>query len=128
MLPFLGAYFHVKNLRYPCIPSRDIHDQRTLQSDWTRVFWPKICAAEFFQIWGSHSKDRIFRYFISGYFQQKKDKILRKLKKDLYFPHFGHFFPILGQITIFLENPILPIFSASKFLLSTYLKGLHKTF
>ena len=28
---------HVKNQKYQLIPSRDIDDQRILQSDWTKV-------------------------------------------------------------------------------------------
>ena len=36
MLPFLMIISSQKNLRYPLIPSRDIDDQRLLQSDWTR--------------------------------------------------------------------------------------------
>ena len=35
MLPSLNDYFHAKLLRYRLIPSRDIDDQRILQSDWT---------------------------------------------------------------------------------------------
>ena len=30
MLPFLDDYLHVKNLRYPLIPSRDVGDHRIL--------------------------------------------------------------------------------------------------
>ena len=36
MLPSLEEYLHAKNLRYQMILSRDIVDQRILQSDWTR--------------------------------------------------------------------------------------------
>ena len=34
MLPFFDHYLHVKNLRDSLSPSRDIDDQRILQSDW----------------------------------------------------------------------------------------------
>ena len=32
---FFGNYFYAKNLRHSFSPSRDIDDQRILQSDWT---------------------------------------------------------------------------------------------
>ena len=38
MLPSLDKYLHAKNLRYQLIFSRDINDQRILQSDWLRTF------------------------------------------------------------------------------------------
>lgn len=72
MLPFIGEYFLVKNHWHPWIPSRDIHDQRMLQSDWAIEFYPKICEAEFSQVLGLHSaRQRIVRCFILSQFQQK---------------------------------------------------------
>ena len=38
MLPSLDEYAHAQNLRDRLIPSRDIDDQRILQSDWLRSF------------------------------------------------------------------------------------------
>ena len=38
MLPFRDDYLHALNLRYRLIPSRNIDDQRILQSDWLRAF------------------------------------------------------------------------------------------
>ena len=35
---FFGEYLHSKNQRYHCIASRDIDNQRILQSDWMRAF------------------------------------------------------------------------------------------
>ena len=39
-----------KNPRYQLVNSRDIDDQRILQSEWTRMFWPTTCEAGFSQI------------------------------------------------------------------------------
>ena len=36
MLPSLDDYLYAKNIRNHSIPSRDIDDQRILQSDWPR--------------------------------------------------------------------------------------------
>ena len=56
MLPFLGEYTHPKNQRYRCIASIVIVDQKVLQCDWTRAFWPTTCEAEFSQARSSHRK------------------------------------------------------------------------
>ena len=37
---FFGEYLHAKYQRYWNILSRETDDQRNLQPDWTRVFWP----------------------------------------------------------------------------------------
>ena len=36
MLPSLDGYLHAKHLRVPLIPSRDINNQKILQSNWMR--------------------------------------------------------------------------------------------
>ena len=64
MLPFLGEYLYVNNQKILIIPSRDIEDQRILESDWTRAFWPIICEAEFPRYWVCTGKERIVRFFI----------------------------------------------------------------
>ena len=38
MLPSLGDYLHVKNLREQLMPHRDIDDEIILHSDWLRAF------------------------------------------------------------------------------------------
>ena len=35
-LLYLGDYLHAKNLQYQLISSKDIYDQKILQSDWMR--------------------------------------------------------------------------------------------
>ena len=39
MLPFFYDYVHAKNLWDQLTSSRDIDDQRILQSDWLKVFY-----------------------------------------------------------------------------------------
>ena len=39
----------IQKIKY--FPSRDINDQRTLQSDWTRVLWCITCEAGFSQMY-----------------------------------------------------------------------------
>ena len=48
----LLMYLHAKNLRHRSIPSRDIGDQRILQSDWLRAFLAIIEEPDFFQTCG----------------------------------------------------------------------------
>ena len=38
MIPFIDGYLHVKNLRDHFITSKDIDDQRTMQSGCLRAF------------------------------------------------------------------------------------------
>ena len=38
-LPFMDVYQHAKNQSEGSTPSRDVSDQRFLQSDWSRAFW-----------------------------------------------------------------------------------------
>lgn len=38
------------------IPSRDIDDQKILQCDWRRAFWPTTCEPEFSQTSGLYQK------------------------------------------------------------------------
>ena len=38
MLPFFDDYLHAKNLQDRLTPSRDIDDERLMQSDWLPVF------------------------------------------------------------------------------------------
>ena len=64
MLPFLGEYLYVNNQKILIIPSRDIEDQRILESDWTRAFWPIICEVEFPRYRLCTGKERIVRFFI----------------------------------------------------------------
>ena len=50
---------HEKRLYY-LIPSRDIDDQRILQSDWTAVFWPINLWTRIFQYKGFAQQNRKF--------------------------------------------------------------------
>ena len=36
LLPYLDDYLNAKNLQYQLLPSKDIYDQKILQSDWMR--------------------------------------------------------------------------------------------
>ena len=54
MLPSLDEYAHAQNLRDRLIPSRDIDDQRILQSDWLRSFQATTEEPSFFQTCGFH--------------------------------------------------------------------------
>ena len=52
LLPFMDVYLHAKNQSDISTPSRDINNQRILQSDWPRAFWPKTRQPEFSQTCG----------------------------------------------------------------------------
>ena len=46
MLLFFGEYLYEKK-KCSWIPSKYIDDKRILQSDWMRVFWPKLVKQNF---------------------------------------------------------------------------------
>ena len=74
----LREYFHAKNQRYSCISSRDIIDQITLQSNWTRSFWAITCEVRNFSNIDvtqqkkkkKRKKETIVRSFILLYFKE----------------------------------------------------------
>ena len=65
------------------IPSSNIDDQRILQSDWTKAFWPITCEPELFQIRGFH------RNIESNKFLQQK--IMKKFSHNSKKPVWAHF-------------------------------------
>ena len=46
--------------KYWSSPSRDVYNQRILQSDWTRALWHLACEVEFSQIWRFLMKIKYF--------------------------------------------------------------------
>ena len=94
MLTFLDDYFHVKNLRYPLIPSRDVGHHRILQSNWWRALYAITEKPEFTLTCGFH---RIIKNIVMHHFQGKKRHI-NELKfcqkpKNPYFIEFFFIFP-----------------------------------
>ena len=74
-----------KNQRQASTPSRDISNQRILQSDWQRAFRPKPREQEFSQIWGLHRKlanynTLHFRSFLA----ETNESILHKSPKPIF--------------------------------------------
>ena len=59
-------------------------------------------------------KQRILRSSISGYFQQKI--MTNFYENSRFWVHFESFLAIFGQTRFFLENLLLSLFSASRFL------------
>ena len=105
---FSGWISPYKKQGYPCIPSKDISDQRILQSVWMRVFWPITCEVEFVQIWGSHSEKKNCQVFHFRLLPAKSyGKTLWNLKKTPFWAHFMHFLANSGQSRSFLKNPFL---------------------
>ena len=77
MLPSLSEYLLAKNQGRLCIPSGDIDDQKILQSDWMRAFWPTTYKEEFSQIWDLHRETDDCKFFQFRLFAAKNNsKIL----------------------------------------------------
>ena len=92
-----------KNKRNWLITSRDIANQRILQSAWTRAFGSLICKSEFFQMWDMHRKNcNTPDFWLLP--AKGNDKILWK---------------ILKYSKLFLENQLLSLFPVSRSLLLT---------
>ena len=112
ILPFSYEYHHAKNQRYLRILSIDTDDLKIQWSDWIRVLWTITCEAELSQIWGFHTKTENWLFLAKN-----NDKILWQLKKTLLWGHLGPFLPVLRQTRTVLENPLLALFTTSRFLL-----------
>ena len=86
-LPLVSISLHkIKNI-HAFLP--DIDDQRILQSDWMREFWPTTYKAEFSQVWDLQRKTDNCKFFQFRIFPAKNnDEILWKLKKTPFWAHF----------------------------------------
>lgn len=98
MLTFLDDYFHVKNLRYPLIPSRDVGHHRILQSNWWRTLYAITEKPEFTLTFGFH---RIIKNIVMHHFQGKKRhinelKFCQKPKNPYFIEFFFYFSPKWG--------------------------------
>ena len=93
------------------ITSRDIYDQRILQSDWARAFWLILWELEFSQTLGLRGKTENYDDF---YFRllpaNSNHKIYENSIKFISRP-FGPFSPIFQKKSIFLENLLLLLLS-----------------
>ena len=86
-----------KNQVYPCFPSRDIYNERILQSDWMRAFWPLNCKTEFSQTRSLHRATGNCSVFHFGLLPaQSNDNFSWKLKNTTFWPHLGSL-SIFGQ-------------------------------
>ena len=77
-----------KNQKCWYILFKDIADQRILQFDWKKTFWPITCEAEFSQTSFHTINCEVFHY---GLTSTKDDKILWKIEKTSFWTIHNHF-------------------------------------
>ena len=93
------------------ITSRDIDDQRILQSDWARAFRLILWELEFSQTLGLHGKTENYNDFYFRLLPAKSNHKIYENSIKIYLRPFGPFSPIFQKKSIFLENLLLLLLS-----------------
>ena len=106
LLIYVNLYQHAKNQVISLICSGDMVDQKILQSDQLRTFWPISQEPEFSQIWDlcrNTTNNINFHYRTSSV--KISYKIFQYIQKILFLAHFCPISPIFEAKIFFLENP-----------------------
>ena len=97
-----NSYQHAKNWAILLICSGDMVNEKILQSNWLRTFWPLSQEPKFFQIWDlcrNTANNKNFHYRTNSL--KINDNIFPYIQKTLFLTHSWSIFPILGAKTFF---------------------------